>query len=132
MLTKHTQNKKLQDKAKRDEERKNAPSGSASKGKAKGGKGKTVSSDFGQSLTDLMAKLSSTEHHYVRCLKPNQELKPAVWDEEFMKEQLQYSGMMELVEVRKAGLNVRKPVTFLCSNLRSPIPLRTKNTCVPS
>lgn len=135
LLTEHTLNKKLRDVAKRDEERKKNPaSGSASKGKSvggKGSKGKTVSAEFGQSLSELMAKLSSTEHHYVRCLKPNQQLKPGEWDREFMKQQLQYSGMMELVEVRKAGLNVRKEVACLCSIHGTPPPPQNSTSQMP-
>jgi myosin heavy subunit len=37
-----------------------------------GKKKKTVSRAFGDSLFALMAKLRATEHHYIRCLKPNQ------------------------------------------------------------
>lgn len=70
----------------------------------------SVSKEFGGSLDALMKQLSETDHHYVRCLKPNQKLERGVWDEKFMQEQLEYSGMKELVEVRKAGLNVRRKV----------------------
>ena len=39
-----------------------------------------------------MEKLRGTGHHYIRCLKPNQTLKPGDWDNEFMLKQLAYSG----------------------------------------
>ena len=57
-----------------------------------------------------MTKLRATEHHYIRCLKPNQTLKAADWDNEFMFRQLAYSGTLEATEIRKAGLNVRRPL----------------------
>ena len=57
-----------------------------------------------------MSKLRSTEPHYIRCLKPNQTLKAGDWDNEFMFRQLSYSGTLEVTEIRKAGLNVRKPL----------------------
>lgn len=39
-------------------------------------KKKTVSKTFSDSLQTLMEKLRATEHHYIRCLKPNQSLNP--------------------------------------------------------
>ena len=84
----------------------------AAKGGKKGGKKakKTVSRTFGDSLVALMTKLQTTHHHYIRCLKPNQSLKAGDWDEEFMVRQLAYSGALEVTQIRKAGLNVRKPL----------------------
>ena len=77
---------------------------------AAGLKKKTVSKAFGESLLALMTKLRGTEHHYIRCLKPNQTLKAADWDNDFMFKQLSYSGTLEVTEIRKAGLNVRRPL----------------------
>jgi hypothetical protein len=57
-----------------------------------------------------MEKLRSTEHHYIRCLKPNQTLKAGDWDNDFMLKQLAYSGTLEVTQIRKAGLNVRRPL----------------------
>ena len=56
----------------------------------------TVSRTFGDSLVALMVKLRATEHHYIRCLKPNQTLKAADWDNDFMFKQLSYSGTLEV------------------------------------
>ena len=84
----------------------------ASSKKSKGGakKKKTVSRTFGDSLVALMTKLRATEHHYIRCLKPNQTLKAGDWDTDFMYKQLSYSGTLEVTEIRRAGLNVRRPL----------------------
>ena len=57
-----------------------------------------------------MEKLRATEHHYIRCLKPNQTLKAGDWDNDFMFKQLAYSGTLEVTQIRKAGLNVRRPL----------------------
>jgi hypothetical protein len=104
----------LQGLTKRDLEKKaDADAAKASGKKSKGGGGKkkkTVSRTFGESLVLLMTKLRATEHHYIRCLKPNQTLKAGDWDNEFMFRQLAYSGTLEVTEIRKAGLNVRRPL----------------------
>ena len=100
--------------AKRDAEKKAdaeaAKAASSKKNKGGAKKKKTVSRTFGDSLFALMAKLRATEHHYIRCLKPNQTLKAGDWDNEFMFRQLSYSGTLEVTEIRKAGLNVRRPL----------------------
>ena len=69
-----------------------------------------VGRSFSESLDQLMAKLRASEKHYIRCLKPNQTLQPHDWDPTFMMKQLAYSGTMEVTEIRKAGLNVRRPL----------------------
>ena len=80
-----------------------------------GPKKKTVSKTFSESLNALMEKLRATEPHYIRCLKPNQTLKAGDWDNEFMFKQLAYSGTLEVTQIRKAGLNVRRPLKHFYS-----------------
>ena len=114
LFTEKTKFEQIQQLAKRDAEKKadaEAANASASK-KNKGGgkKKKTVARTFGDSLTALMTKLRATEHHYIRCLKPNQTLKAGDYDTDFMFRQLSYSGTLEVTEIRKAGLNVRRPL----------------------
>ena len=100
--------------ARQDRQRKEDASASAAASKkSKGGgvrKKKTVARSFGESLAALMGKLRVTQKHYIRCLKPNQTLQPGDWDADFMFKQLAYSGTMEVTEIRKAGLNVRRPL----------------------
>ena len=51
-------------------------------------KRKTVSEGFSKQLSTLMGKLGQTDHSYIRCLKPNQELMALKWDESFMRHQV--------------------------------------------
>jgi len=99
---------------KRDAEKKaDADAAKAASSKKKGGgakKKKTVARSFSESLVALMTKLRATQPHYIRCLKPNQTLMAHDWDNEFMYRQLAYSGTLEVTEIRKAGLNVRRPL----------------------
>jgi len=117
LLEVHSGFEKLAELARQDTERKKdaAASKAAAKPGRRGGGGgglkkKTVSKTFSDSLQNLMEKLRSTEHHYIRCLKPNQSLKPGDWDNDFMFKQLAYSGTLEVTQIRKAGLNVRRPL----------------------
>jgi len=114
LLTVKTKFQQIMDLAKRDAEKKAdaeaAKAATSKKSKGGGKKKKTVSRTFGDSLVALMTKLRATEHHYIRCLKPNQTLKAHDWDNDFMFKQLSYSGTLEVTEIRKAGLNVRRPL----------------------
>ncbi|XP_045081438.1 unconventional myosin-X isoform X1 [Coregonus clupeaformis] len=68
----------------------------------------TVSSQFRDSLHSLMATLSVSNPFFVRCIKPNNEKNPSVFDPEVVLNQLRYSGMLETVKIRRAGFPVRR------------------------
>nr|XP_028596564.1 unconventional myosin-X-like isoform X2 [Podarcis muralis] len=67
----------------------------------------TVSSQFRDSLHSLMATLSTCNPLFIRCIKPNQEKSPNLFNPEVVLKQLRYSGMLETVKVRRAGFPVR-------------------------
>jgi len=74
-----------------------------------GGKSKaTVSSGFRRSLQQLIEKLSKAHCQFVRCIKPNQEHSPTAFDAPMVLNQLRLGGVMETVEIRKAGFLVRQ------------------------
>ncbi|XP_062383564.1 unconventional myosin-X [Sardina pilchardus] len=68
----------------------------------------TVSSQFRDSLHSLMATLSVSNPFFVRCIKPNMEKNPNVFDPDVVLNQLRYSGMLETVKIRRAGFPVRR------------------------
>ncbi|XP_060939098.1 unconventional myosin-X, partial [Limanda limanda] len=68
----------------------------------------TVSSQFRDSLHALMALLSVSNPFFIRCIKPNMEKNPNVFDPEVVLNQLRYSGMLETVKIRRAGFPVRR------------------------
>ena len=109
----HSEFEKLKELAQEDTRKKAEADEAKTTTKKRGGGGKkkkTVAKVFQESLNALMEKLRATEHHYIRCLKPNQTLKAGDWDNDFMFKQLAYSGTLEVTQIRKAGLNVRRPL----------------------
>ena len=78
-----------------------------------GGRGsvatKSVGAKFGEQLRDLRARIDATAPHYIRCLKPNDELLPDEFDPKQIVEQLRYSGVLEAVRVSRAGYPTRYP-----------------------
>ena len=64
---------------------------------------KTVSKRFISQVNRLMSTLQMTEPHYVKCMKPNTNKAAAVFEGPLMLEQLRYSGVLEVVRIRREG-----------------------------
>lgn len=56
----------------------------------------------------LVQNLLNKEPHYVRCIKPNELKSPSAFDEERVKHQVSYLGLVENVRVRRAGFAYRQ------------------------
>ena len=78
-----------------------------------GGRGsvamKSVGAKFAEQLKDLRNRIDITAPHYIRCLKPNDDLLPDEFDPKNIVEQLRYSGVLEAVRVSRAGYPTRYP-----------------------
>lgn len=70
----------------------------------------TVSVHFRYSLRDLLAKLLPTESHFVRCIRPNEQMIPGKFDQEKVQSQLSYTGVLETTRIRRQGYSER--ITF--------------------
>ena len=68
---------------------------------------KSVGAKFSEQLKDLRSRINATAPHYIRCLKPNDELLPDEFDPKQIVEQLRYSGVLEAVRVSRAGYPTR-------------------------
>ena len=71
----------------------------------------TVSSQFREQLDALMGTLKETHPHYIKCIKPNGQKQARCFDNDLVMQQLRYSGVLEVVRIRREGFPVR--VTFL-------------------
>ncbi|KAJ4867694.1 Myosin-13 [Raphanus sativus] len=68
----------------------------------------SVASQFKLQLALLMERLSTTEPRYIRCVKPNNLLKPSIFENQNVLQQLRCGGMMEAIEICRAGFPTRK------------------------
>ena len=68
---------------------------------------KTVVYQFRKQLGKLMKLIDTTSPHYVRCIKPNDQNKPEIFDRKRANDQLKYSGILEAIRVARAGYPVR-------------------------
>lgn len=67
----------------------------------------SLGSQFRNQLKDLIETISVTSCHYVRCLKPNDNAKPASFVSKRICDQLKAGGVLEAVRVNRAGYPVR-------------------------
>lgn len=79
----------------------------------RGGRGtvatKSVSSQFSAQLKTLRTRIDKTVPHYIRCLKPNDDLAPDYFEPKNVVEQLRCGGVLEAVRVSRAGYPTRYP-----------------------
>ncbi|XP_027081188.2 myosin-15 isoform X2 [Coffea eugenioides] len=68
----------------------------------------SVASRFKQQLQSLMEILSSTEPHYIRCVKPNSFNRPQKFENQSILHQLRCGGVLEAVRISLAGYPSRK------------------------
>ncbi|XP_020239201.1 myosin-11 isoform X1 [Cajanus cajan] len=75
---------------------------------SKSSKFSSIGSRFKLQLQQLMETLSSTEPHYIRCVKPNNLLKPAIFENANIMQQLRCGGVLEAIRISCAGYPTRR------------------------
>ncbi|KAM7254297.1 hypothetical protein ACFE04_031979 [Oxalis oulophora] len=75
---------------------------------AKSSKFSSIGSRFKIQLQHLMETLNSTEPHYIRCVKPNALLQPAIFENNDVLQQLRSGGVLEAIKIKCAGYPTRK------------------------
>ena len=63
---------------------------------------------FCKEMKQLKKELKLCDHHYVRCLKPNEEKKAKLFYSNFVFNQIQYLGILATIQVRKNGFPMRR------------------------
>ena len=82
----------------------NRTNNAASENKPKKTK-ETVGGEFHRQLRHLRQKIDKMTPHYVRCLKPNDELVQNCFDKAAIVEQVRCGGIIEAVRVARAGFS---------------------------
>jgi len=68
---------------------------------------KSVGSQFSTQLRELRDEIDKTNPHYVRCLKPNDDLVAGYFVPEVVADQLRAAGVLEAVRVSRIGFPQR-------------------------
>ncbi|XP_067238478.1 unconventional myosin-XV isoform X1 [Chanodichthys erythropterus] len=84
----------------------------------------TVAAKFQQSLMELIEKMERANPYFVRCIKPNQNKEPGVFDMELVSAQLNYSGILETIRIRREGYPIRMPFDIFLFRYKSLLGLK--------
>ena len=68
---------------------------------------KSIGTKFKNALKTLIKMLTSTNPHFIRCLKPNALQKPKMFESPMVLEQLRQLGFLSVCQIRKNGFPVR-------------------------
>uniref|UniRef100_A0A8C6J889 Uncharacterized protein n=1 Tax=Melopsittacus undulatus TaxID=13146 RepID=A0A8C6J889_MELUD len=82
----------------------------------------TVATQFKNSLTSLIEILMSKEPSYIRCIKPNDNKEPGMFDDLLIRHQVKYLGLMEHLRVRRAGFAYRRKYELFLQRYKSLCP----------
>jgi len=78
----------------------------------------TISSQFKESLGNLMKILNSTTPHYVRCIKSNDTKSPFEFDNARVVQQLRACGVLETINISSLGFPSRWTYTDFANRYR--------------
>ncbi|KMT03781.1 hypothetical protein BVRB_8g189280 isoform A [Beta vulgaris subsp. vulgaris] len=96
---------------------------------AKSSKFSSIGTGFKHQLQSLLETLSATEPHYIRCVKPNNLLKPAIFENSNVLQQLRCGGVMEAIRISCAGFPTRKPFEEFIDRCRILAPEVSNGSC---
>eukprot|EP00435_Cladocopium_sp_Y103_P011537 s1132_g3.t1 len=81
--------------------------------------GRTLIDIFQQELNELCSTLEARDCRHIRCLRPNDEQKPLVFDDASMLRQCRYSGLLEATRIRRQGFAHRRSLTNFAARYAS-------------
>jgi myosin heavy subunit len=95
-----------------------------------GGRGKkaTVGLNFRRQLDSLMTVINSTNPHWIRCIKPHPAKKARMFGGAYTISQLESSGVLGTVKIRKAGYPIRWSHRQFALRFQAIVPL--PKTCM--
>jgi myosin-5 len=95
----------------------------------------SVGIQFSGQLKDLRTRIESTSPHYVRCLKPNDDLIPHSFNHSVIADQLRCAGVLEAIRVSRVGFPHRYFHQHFCDRygiLAKSSPSRLKMSSAPA
>eukprot|EP00002_Diphylleia_rotans_P018353 TRINITY_DN3556_c0_g3_i2.p1 TRINITY_DN3556_c0_g3~~TRINITY_DN3556_c0_g3_i2.p1 ORF type:complete len:1043 (-),score=218.53 TRINITY_DN3556_c0_g3_i2:82-3210(-) len=83
---------------------------------------RSVGSLFSKQLNELIDNLNSTVCHFIRCIKPNEQQKPAIFEGGMILTQLRCNGMLDVLQLMHAGYPTRCPYDDLYLRFKQMLP----------
>jgi myosin heavy subunit len=67
----------------------------------------SISDGFASSMNSLCCTLKESMCSFIRCIKPNRNMKPLLFDDSYVVEQVRSLGLVQVCEVMKVGLPLK-------------------------
>ncbi len=67
----------------------------------------TITNQFRSSLNSLIDELDKSQLYFIRCIKPNEENKACLWQEDKIINQLNYCGIISAIELARQSFPIR-------------------------
>ncbi|KAL8479758.1 hypothetical protein ACS0TY_026623 [Phlomoides rotata] len=96
---------------------------------SKSSKFSSIGSRFKLQLQSLLETLSATDPHYVRCVKPNNFLKPHIFENANVLQQLRCGGVLEAIRISCAGYPTRRTFDEFISRFKILEPSVANGSC---
>ncbi|CAK4647567.1 unnamed protein product [Aphanomyces euteiches] len=90
----------------------------------------SVGMKFKNQLANMLEVLQATSLHFIRCIKPNDLLKPAAYDHPRVLEQLRCSGIVQAAQISRTGYPIRFPHDTFLWQYRTLCPLKLPVTAM--
>ena len=78
----------------------------------------TVAGKFQKDLHNLLVQLNASEPHFIRCIKPNEEKEPMIFNHALVHRQLKQSGAFDALSIRKRGFQFQYPHAIFIQRYR--------------
>ncbi|KAL6489693.1 hypothetical protein MHYP_G00000380 [Metynnis hypsauchen] len=88
----------------------------------------SISAQFQTSLVRLLDTLKKAEPFFVRCIRSNAEKREMQFDEDLVLKQLRYTGMLEMVRIKRSGYGAKYTFKEFTDEFRVLLP---KNPSTP-
>ena len=82
----------------------------------------SLGTKFKKALDNLMEKLNTTRATFVRCIKPNQKMKPKIFEGAGVLSQLQCAGMVSVLDLMQGGYPSRTAFKELYDMYKAVLP----------
>jgi myosin heavy subunit len=86
----------------------------------------TVAGKFQKDLNNLLVQLNNSEPHFIRCIKPNEEKEPNIFNHALVHRQLKQSGAFDALSIRKRGYQFQFPHAVFMQRYR-PLVVKYKS-----
>lgn len=68
---------------------------------------KFLTGKFRQQIKELMSELNSSDCHFIRCIKPNEQKQKNSFVGQLVLQQIRYMGVVDSIKIRKESFPVR-------------------------